>query len=169
MEKEKDRIVTLLLVIANDSSIPKSTRRFADTCAEAICSKINQDSICAVQTCLCEVLERSYTYKEEIKEANNYLKKILKEKKKTTRLASKENQKEFEEEAKAIVQKFEDEWISRGYGATGLVSDYFLDMGYFSTDPFDECEFLAKNISERSFAAFEKSKIDIEDYLLRYE
>lgn len=166
--KEKDRLVTLLLVIAGDSNIPKSTRKYADDCAEGICRDITQETVIAVQHCLYEVLERSFGYKQEIKEANNYLKKILKEKRRNARREfSYKTPNEIKEEAREIIKDFEMKWKNWGGTSSSNIEDFFFDMGY--TEESVDYSFEAECIVGHGIEAWLKSKLDIEDYLLRYE
>jgi hypothetical protein len=166
--KEKDRLVTLLLVIAGDSNIPKSTRKYADDCAESICRDVTQESVMAVQHCLYEILERSFGYKEEIKEANNYLKKILKEKRRNARREfSDKTPNEIKEEAREIIKDFEMKWKNWGGTSSSNIEDFFFDMGYIEESV--DYSFEAECIVGHGIEAWLKSKLDIEDYLLRYE
>jgi hypothetical protein len=122
----------------------------------------------AVQHCLYEVLERSFGYKQEIKEANNYLKKLLKEKRKNARKTFIDRtEDEIVEEAREIVKDFESKWKAWGGTNSSNIEDFFFDMGYVEENV--DYSFEAECIVIHGIEAWMKSKLDLEDYLLRYE
>lgn len=170
MQRQKDRVMALIVTIANDPNINEETREALDKIAEEFCLNDSKEILEALDILFDVVMEQTSFYNMEIKEARNYMKKEIKEEKK---IAAKEETIQRKPLSRSdlmvinhLVKNFEKEWKKKKYTD---IRDYFFDKNLsFQPQKDDEISKKAHSIASKFFKKFESQKLDIEDFILKY-